>query len=242
MDGIQNQGEEGIDCGGPCKSKCEKIPKIENLIIEEKALVVFDQTKYDVLIKVNNPNSSFGIANFDYIVELVDREGKVLSRKNGSSFILPDQTKYIVEFNFDTQSKPSGVEFKIRSFKWSRFVDYQQPFIDVYSKNFNLVSSGGTFATLKAIIENKSDYDFEKVNVIAVIRNEQGVPVAVNQTGVQDMQFGDKRDVVFNWTKEFNVIPESSKIEIQPDTNIFINENFMKKFGTPDRYQSLGYE
>ena len=37
-DKIQNQGEEGIDCGGPC-GRCESIPKIENLEIQEKEFV-----------------------------------------------------------------------------------------------------------------------------------------------------------------------------------------------------------
>src|SRR4030042_4522578 len=93
-DKIQNQGETGIDCGGPC-AKCEEIPPAENLQVVEKAVVSAGEDKYDVLAKVSNPNSQLRAAKFDYAFELHDGAGKIILRSDGSSFVLPGQTKYI---------------------------------------------------------------------------------------------------------------------------------------------------
>ncbi len=237
-DGRQNQGEAGVDCGGPCSVKCENIPKIENVRVLEKAVLSANEGKYDAMAKINNPNPQFGVAQFDYSFNLLDGSGNIIGQSEGSSFILPAQTKYILAFNLDSPVQPKSIDFKIRSFKWTKFSEYEEPLIQIYSKEFNLVNAGSNFATLKAKIKNQSSYDFRTITAKAVIRDEQNAPVALNQTSVNDVRVNEEREVVFNWGSRFHVGSGTPSVEIETEANFFSDENFMKKYGSPDQYKT----
>jgi hypothetical protein len=232
-DKIQNQKEEGVDCGGPCTA-CEKMPTAENLKVIEKAIVPGGAGKYDTLVKITNPNSLLGAARFDYFFNLLDGSGKIVAKSAGSNFILPGQTKYILAFNLSPEAIPESLDFEISSFEWSKFSEYQQPDIAIYSREFNLASGGETgFAKLTAKMRNQSGFDFRQITDKAVIRNGKGDPVAVNQTGFNDVRMNEEREVNFNWSSTFQIDPVSAKIEIEPEVNVFESENYMKQHGAP---------
>lgn len=237
-DKIQNQGEEGVDCGGPC-AKCEEIPNIENLVVTEKAIIPGEAGKYDALVKVTNPNSQFGVAKFDYSFNLTDENGKIIAQDNGLDFILPAQSKYVLAFNLSPEAKPASLNFEINSFKWSKFLEYEEPDISIYAKQFSLVSGGESgFAKLEAKMRNQSGYDFREIQVKAVIRNGDGNPIAVNQTSFNDVRVNEEREINFNWNSPFQIDPVSAKLEVEPEVDVFSNDNFMKKHGTAEQYES----
>ncbi len=238
-DRIQNQGETGIDCGGPCQ-KCEEIPKAENLKVIEKAIIAGETGKYDALAAVTNPNSQFGVERFDYSFNLLDEAGKIIAKSSGASFILPGQTKYILAFNMmPVDAKPEKLDFQISSFKWSQFSEFEEPDIAVYAKEFNLASGGEPgFAKLRAKMRNQSGFDFRKISAVAVIRDKNGSPIVINETNFNDVRANEEREMNFSWSSPFPIDPMSAKIEIVPEANVFENSNFMKKHGVVGQYGS----
>lgn len=235
----KNQGEEQVDCGGPC-AKCETIPEIKSIKVLEKKLVPAGPEKYDTLVKVENPNSLFGISDFEYSIDYFDGSGKIISTVGGSGFLLPAETKYIFAFNLNSARMPAYLEFRIKSFKWSKFAGYEEPDFPVYQKEFSFTSSGSGFAELKAKFQNKSGYDFREVTTIALIRNEAGEPVAINETNSNDVRVNEEREIVFRWTEPFGQDIDVRGIEIYADVNVFKDDNFMKKHGSPEQYESYG--
>jgi hypothetical protein len=204
----------------------------------EKAVLPSSVGKYDAMAKINNPNPLFGVAQFDYSFNLLDSGGNIIGQSEGSSFILPAQTKYILAFNLAASTVPKSIDFKIRSFKWTKFSEYEEPLIQIYSKEFNLVNAGSNFATLKAKIKNQSSYDFRTITAKAVIRDERNAPVALNQTSVNDVRVNEEREIVFNWGSRFSVGSGTPGVEIETEANFFSDENFMKKYGSPDQYKT----
>ena len=236
-DGVRNQSEEKIDCGGPCPS-CLEIPNIENLRVLEKEIMPAGENKVDVLAKLENPNSQFGAAGFDYTFSILGKSGEVVSEKKGTSFVLPGQRKYIFAFGLESSEEPSSLNFRISSFKWTRFAEYQEPDINIYSKEFNLVSGGAGFAQLKGKMRNQSGYDFKNITVKAVLRNGESAPAAINETSFNDVRVGEEREIFLNWPNPFTVDPASVKIEVESEVDVFSSDNFMRKFGTPGQYDS----
>jgi hypothetical protein len=236
-DRVKNQGEEGTDCGGPC-AKCELIPNIENIKIIRKAIIPAGSGKYDALVEINNPNVQFGVASFGYSFDFSDENGAIVTKKEGSGFILPAETKNVLAFNIELAKAPANFEFRIKSFEWQRFLEYEEPNITVYGKEFSFISDGSGFAQLKAKIQNKSGYDFRKITTKAVIKNMNGVPVAVNQTDNNDIKVNEEREVVFRWNDPFSQEIDAQDIEIEPEVDVFSSDNFMKKYGTPGQYES----
>jgi len=236
---VKNQGETGIDCGGPC-AKCEEISQAENLQVVEKAVISAGEGKYDVLAKVANPNSQLGAAKFNYTFALRDAEGKIISKSDGSNFILPGQTKYVLAFNLAPAAKPDNLGFEISSFEWRKFSEYEEPDIAVFAKEFNLAGGGeADFATLVAKLRNQSGFDFREISANIVIRDGSGVPVAVNKTNFNDVRTNEEREVNARWKNPFLVDPASSKIEIVPEVDVFENENFLKQHGAAGQYKSF---
>jgi hypothetical protein len=237
-DKIQNQKETGVDCGGPCTA-CEEMPNVENLKVIEKAIVPGGAGKYDVLVKIANPNSLLGAARFEYSFNLLDGSGKIVAKSAGSNFVLPGQTKYILAFNLSPETIPESLDFDISSFEWSKFSEYQEPDIAIYSREFSLAGGGETgFAKLQAKMRNQSGYDFRQITDKAVIRNGNGDPVAINQTGFNDVRTNEEREINFNWNSTFQIDPVSAKIEIEPEVNVFESDNYMKQHGVPGQYGS----
>ncbi|HUD09163.1 MAG TPA: hypothetical protein VMQ48_03685 [Candidatus Saccharimonadales bacterium] len=235
-DKIQNQGETGVDCGGPCAA-CAEMPKAESLKVVEKAIVPGETGKYDALVKIVNPNSLFGSAKFDYSFNLLDGAGKIIAKSAGSNFVLPGQTKYILAFNIPSDVKPESLDFEISSFEWSKFSQFEEPDITVYAKEFSLASGGESgFARLTAKMKNQSGFDFHEISAAVVIRGGDGSPIAINQTNFNDVRAGEEREINVSWNSSFAIDPVTAKIEIVPEVNVFESDNFMKQHGVPGQY------
>jgi len=235
-DKAQNQGESGVDCGGPC-AKCEEIPTAENLKIVEKAIIPGEAGRYDALASITNPNSRLGAANFDYTFNLLDGAGKIIVQRSGSSFLLPGETKYIMAFNLTAEPKPESLDVNISSFEWSQFSEFEEPDIAVYAKEFNLAGGGETgFALLKAKMRNQSGYDFREISALAVVRRGDGLPIAINETNFNDVRAGEEREINFNWNSSFPIDPLSARIEVVPEVDVFESDNFLKQHGVQGQY------
>ncbi len=239
QDLLKNQGEEGVDCGGPC-AKCEPLPDIQNIKILEKSLIPTGASKYDALVKIENPNALFGIASLEYSMDFLDASGKVLARKEGNSFLLPEETKYIFAFGAQTETKPATLELRVTSFRWQKFNDYQEPDLPVYQKEFNFISGGSGFARLTAKFQNRSGYDFRKIITKAVIRDTDGNPIAINETSSNDVRANEEREVSFSWPEPFSENMDVRGIEVNSEANVFDEDNFMRKYGSSDQYESYG--
>jgi len=236
-DGKLNQGEKKIDCGGPCQ-KCEEIPRIESVQILEKSMIPAGSGGYDALVKIKNPNSLFGVENLEYSFSFLDASGKVIGRKEGVNFLLPAETKYIFAFKVSLDEDPASLEFRVKSYRWQKFSGYEEPNIASYQKEFSFMGGGPGFAELKLKIQNKSAYDFRKITTRTVLRDREGNPVAINETNNNDVRVNEEREVIFRWSEPFSQDIDVQNIEIEEEANVFSDENFMKKYGSPDQYES----
>ncbi|MFC1645532.1 hypothetical protein ACFL08_05955, partial [Patescibacteria group bacterium] len=135
FDAIQNQDEVGVDCGGACEA-CEEEIMAEDIEILSKDAVYGGEGLYDVLIKVSNPNSEFGSSEFGYVIYLKDDQGKVLAEKSGTSYILPRETKYVIETNLESNVNPSQVYIELDSNIWEKVDIFEEPELNVYNKQY----------------------------------------------------------------------------------------------------------
>ena len=90
-------------------------------------------------------------------------------------------------------------------------------------------------------MKNQSGYDFRKIAVKAVLRNGEGGPIAINETSFNDVRVGEEREIFLNWSNPFAVDPTSVRIEFEPEVDVFGSDNFMKKYGTQQQYESYNF-
>ncbi len=227
LDGKRNQDETGIDCGGVCKA-CEKNYQTQDLIVKETAFVSDSQGKYDVLARISNPNNQVGASYFAYIFKLKDAQGNVLTLRTGNNFILPVESKYIIETGLETDQEPKELEFQISTPKWEEFFGYEKPELNISSQRYDLISSGVGYSEAKGLLRNNSSFDFDTIKINVVLRNEIGKPIAFNRTEMRTVNAGEERDFRLLWPVHF---PGSVQgVEMEAEANVFDSETFIRKY------------
>ena len=241
FDNKQNQKEEGVDCGGPCEMSCEflTVKKLETQWV--KAILLKDGF-YDLAAKVENLNPNFGLAQFRYAFELFDAADQLIVRKEGDSFILPNQSKYIIEANVAVGAAPVKTELVILdSVKtdWQRLNDnFETPDIYVHDKQFKYLENQAgqpASAQVSGIIKNNSDFDFDKIVVSVALFDTNKEMIGVNKTQAHTIPASEERYFSVLWFSP--LVGEVKSVDVLADTNLFSDSNFMKRFGAPEKFQ-----
>lgn len=233
-DKIKNQNEEGVDCGGVC-SKCQAI-KAENIKVGNKGYIDSGvEGKYDFWAEISNPNNIFGSQNFQYKVLFKDAGGNIAGERNGQSFILPGDKKYIIENNVLAKN-PASAELSISDVKWNEFsTDYEKPLLDVVNKNYNEISSGTGFSEAKGLLKNESPFDFSVIRVKVLLKDDAGKIVALNSTEMNAVKSREEREFRVFWPTRFS--GKVSNIEAQSEINVFDSQNFLKRYFKEQQFQ-----
>jgi len=235
LDKIKNQNEEETDCGGVCP-KCKRIEAVPFQIIKTGFVESGIAGKYDVYAQVENPNNLFGSSEVSYIMRIKDSSGAVLKERSGKSFILPKEKKFIVENVMESGEEPSEAEFVLTSVKWVEFNEYYaKPTLKILNKNYNQVSSGVGFAEVVGIVKNDSPFDFEKIRVVVVLKDEKEQITALNSTEVKTVTSGEEREFTTLWPNRFS--GNVANMEVVAEVNIFNAETFIKKYYKSEKFQ-----
>ena len=217
-------------------SAVDEVQRIKNAAkkLEESSPQVFlNNDKYDFLAKIKNPNTNF-FANFNYCFN----DGSV-ELACGSTFILPDETKYVTIFSNELKFKPVNLSIVIKDVTWQRLDLHKYPDWKGYSaSHLNFIVENAAFKTsetsglsekigldiLDFDITNQTAYNYWEVPV-SIILMASGNPVAVNHYSLSEFISGSKRSVHLSWPDS---IPKPDQITVVPNLNILDDNIFMK--------------
>jgi hypothetical protein len=238
FDGKLNQNEAEVDCGGVCGA-CRKPVQAEGLQVREVALVYGGTKQYDVLARIHNPNDQYGASEFSYTFFVKDDQGRVVAERKGKSFVLPKETKYVIEMGLETDAKGDRVGIEIGEMKWESFSGYREPpALTVSSRQFSEITSGVGYYKAFGILANESDFDFQSLTVKVVLRDEEGKPVALNKTEMRTVASGERRDVgPLVWPTRFpgGVV----KMEMETEADVYRSDNFIRQYVPGAKYPGL---
>ena len=223
-DNIKNQGEDGVDCGGPC-SPCEWQLQEDIEVVWVKAIKT--QKDYvDLAAKIRNPNNDFGAKVINYEFDLYNDKEELITSVKGNSYIFPKDSRYVIEQKIPVFEKIDKTEFKINSVDWQELVSYEEP--DLLIRNPQFEQSPSKVEAI-GTLENKSNYDFNIINILAVLFDKDDEALAAGEMELKTILSQESRYFKINWA--FPVGGEVKKADITAETNIFLDENFMKRYG-----------
>jgi len=111
FDNKRNQGEEDIDCGGPC-ILCELKYNPPLSLADAPVLLVNQKNKVDILFKITNLSQEWGAQEFSYKVTLIGpNQEKQEFIKSG--FIFPHEIRYFIIPNITVAFNPSKADIEI---------------------------------------------------------------------------------------------------------------------------------
>lgn len=238
FDGVKNQTEEDIDCGGSCEKICEKRPRGE-INVESARTLSLGENTYAAVAKIRNTDAEFGVSRISYEFKLYDDAEKLVRSQLGFSFILPASERYVVEPRIDfSGGKIARTEFIIHEIRWERLKEYRGvPELIVRDGVYKQTPSGSHFSEFSGILRNASGFDFDTIIISILLKASQGEIRAVGTIEVKTMKSGDERFFKVSWPLPF--AGEVVSVDVFPETNVFLETNFIERHGTQERFQEF---
>jgi len=200
-DSVQNQGETGIDCGGPCSMLCRADYTSPTVLWVRWAKILKSGT-YNLLAYAENPNIGVGASNVPYTFKIYDKDNILLYTKTGSASIPANNNFVVFESGIDVHDKvPARVDFQFSNqYAWQKVANLEQ-YITVASKTVsNESTSPKVFATLK----NSSLNQINNIQSVAILYDQDGNAIAFSKTLTDGIASGSTADIVFTWPEIFS--------------------------------------
>lgn len=230
-DNIKNQGEEEIDCGGPC----DVCVPFQDIAVTWVEVVKAGQSSYDFVAKIRNPNPNFGTTMLKYQFIAKDASGAVIGRRDGKTFILPDSSKYLIENNFESSQMIDSAEViieKIVKADWQKLDDYETLDIFVKDKNFQIKNDSTFLGEAAGTVKNNTSFGFDRMHVNVVLFGDGQKVLGASQSEIRTLGAGENRFFSTKWY--WPLAGDVRFVDMEPETNVFSDENYMRIHGIPE--------
>jgi hypothetical protein len=247
--GVLDEGEKGIDCGGFCARECsapEKPDSVEDIRINWTQFVQDGRNNYDFVASLSNPNTSWGVARAEYEFLYYDADGNELGNEDGFISIMPrgdaseESVKYLIAENIKSVTPIAEVKLRLSDFRWEEVKgDYDiknlnENIIKIHDKKLELNSSLRMYVVYGRT-ENTSTYDFKQVDIKAVLLDKDNKLIAAGTTNQLTMIAGD------GWGFEIKLpnlkeVSAVAAVDLRAETDVFNKSNFMKDYRATDSY------
>ncbi len=217
FDGLQNQNERGVDCGGICRIACFNHVKSEPDIEWSRAYYVA-KGAYNLVAYIQNPNVDYIAQPTKYVFKVYDDKNILIATREGTVGIPTSKIFPIFEPTINTgELIPKIVTFEfVEPVTWIEYFG-NKPELEVVEQRF---SRTDTSPKLDAKIVNRTLNTYRNVEVIAIIYDEAGNGVLSSRTFIDSIGDKGEANVVFTWPEPVTFKP--SKIEVIP--NIALKE------------------
>jgi hypothetical protein len=189
FDNVQNEGEQGVDCGGPCGKVC--LPSGIQPIVPIGTVGVFSPLAghKTILAQLENANADLAASTFDYTVTLYGADGSsTVATFDGTSYAYADETKYIVLPNepLSASTTVSRADIAISNVQW---VPVSQMGTAPKFAFTNLESAAGAngFITVNGNITDRDVSSFGNIIIVAIFNNAAGMPIGASQTELDSL-------------------------------------------------------
>lgn len=211
-DGVQNQNETGIDCGGSCAYLC--------VVEQQPPTVLFTKAlnsgigRTSIIASVENKNATAAAKGVSYRVTLYGAKQLFIQEIFGTFDLPPSATVPIF-----IPSILTGKQAVISAFldidsslpQWFTLTSDPRivPFV-------SQTKQGGTPSAprIEATLVNPSTTTLTNVRAIVLVRNEKRDVIAASQTIVPAIPAQGQATATFTWNSAFSGIPAS--IEVVP--------------------------
>lgn len=193
FDDRKNQGEEAVDCGGPCES-CA----IKNLASIANSVEYFGLDGVtNVVINFSNPNIEYGASSFTYTLNLYNQSKEKIFSFAKPSFIYPAEVqKTVVEPNLKLDSRliSGQPEVIISNVKWLPAAEFSEPQTQIRQIKNELSNQ---LVTVSGLLVNREAGGLSRAVVGALIYKKspdgQNKLVGVSKTVLQSLKPFEER-------------------------------------------------
>jgi len=199
FDNKQNQGETGIDCGGPCQS-CE-ISQLKDLTKSWVEYLPVSENEISLLAKIANPNLNFGSRSFSYRFEVIGPFGALLKKVDGQSFIYPGEEKYLMapalKIN-PTDISQVKLVIATSTLIWQSKEELIKPRLSSRSIKTEIA---GQNVKVNGLVKNEDPLSVSRVKIFALLFDGQNKVLNASYTAVTNIQGLEEQPFTINFPK-----------------------------------------
>lgn len=185
---------------------------------------------FDLLSFVENRNEVW-LARFKYQFMA---DGTATEQKNG--FLLPGEGKFITDLGVKLPRSALKAALSISDLKWTRISTRDIPDYNDWSGarlNFEIsdvnfapaaVLDGGSASRATFKVKNVSAFNYWQVG-FRVILYRGATIVGANYITIPNFQSGEEREAAVSW---FDTIGQVTKVEVEPEVDIFDEDVYMR--------------
>jgi hypothetical protein len=200
-DGRRNQGESGVDVGGPCP------------LVDQRQLAPLTQLwarsfrvrdgLYNAVTYIHNPNDGAGVRSVGYRFGLYDAQNVLVAERVGRTFVMPGAITPIFEGGLETGKRvATRTQFEFTEPLICERLEDRASAIKIRERE---VSGASDSPRLTAVVENTSVADLQDVVFIASISDAAGNAFAASQTTIARLPGGARETIHFTWPDPFRV-------------------------------------
>lgn len=211
-DGIQNQDETGIDCGGSCAFLCTADMQPPTILFTKPLSSIPGRT--DVIASIENKNATAGAKDVPYTVAVYDANRTLLQEARGTLDLPPGATVplYIPGVVSGKHTAVTAfVSINGPAIMWYRLA--QDPRILPKVSNITLGGQAGA-PRVTATLSNTTVTPLRNVKAVVVVRDGAGNVIGASQTVVPLVPGQGQATATFTWGSAFSTLPVS--IEVTP--------------------------
>lgn len=209
-DGVQNQAEDGIDCGGPCAYLC--------IVQQQPPTVLFTKAisngsgRIDVIAEIENKNASAAAKDVSYSITLYGVDHTLVQKVTGT-LDLPPLASVPVFFPGIASGKQSVVgaflDIEPSSVHWFQLLRDSRILPTVSN-----ITQGGTtdVPRIEAVLMNPSVTLMTNIQAIVIVRNSKGDAIAASSTIVPAILAQSKATATFTWNTAFSEVPAALEV------------------------------
>ncbi len=211
-DGVQNQDEAGIDCGGPCPYLCTAQVQPPTVLFTKVLRNSAGRT--DIVAMVENKNIDAAARNVPYRIALYGTD-RSLIREIAGTLDLPPGTRvpvYIPGIASGVQGvQQAFLDMTASAPQWFRMTADSR--IRPVISNITISGAAST-PRVEATLSNASAATMTNTTIIVFVHDDQGEVITASQTIVPSIPAQGQAIARFTWQEPFVKIPVS--IEIMP--------------------------
>ncbi len=177
FDGVQNGGETGVDCGGPCALVCANQAQPPKVLWSR--VFQTSPTTYTAAAYIENDNPGAGAKQVGYSFQLFDANNDLIVERDGVVNLPPVQTIPIIDVNIPVANRtPARVLFGFSGVPtWNKIPAAAIPALRVSGQNLSTDAS-----KLQATLNNDTLQSASNVTVAAVLFDQSGTALAASRS------------------------------------------------------------
>ncbi len=204
-DGVQNNGERGVDCDGSCALVCRGealSPLVHFVRAAETGNGVFGAVAY-----LENRNPTFAVRAAPFVFKLYDGANLLVAERHGVAPVPPGQVFAIYEGGMAVKNRiPTRATFSFTEpIRFERVSPL--PPLSLRRTHFET----GAVSRLEVVAENPSLHSLQKIRVTALLFGADGNLFAASATEIPTLRARGSVPISFTWPRP---LLEPTRIEL----------------------------